>query len=186
MILNSAIKAGFTIEGFLDDNPIIKDIFGFHCIGTVSDINNFIIDHLFICAIGKNSIRMKFDSINKLEWATIIHPSANIGLDVEIDSGSVIMAGVAINPSSHIGRHCIINTNSVIEHDCMISDYVHISPGAILCGDVFIGKETWIGAGAVIKNGVSICANAIIGAGAVVVKDINIKGKYIGVPAKII
>lgn len=43
---------------------------------------------------------------------------------------------------------------------------------------------THIGAGATIKNNIKICNDCIIGAGAVVVKDIEVSGTHIGVPAK--
>jgi acetyltransferase-like isoleucine patch superfamily enzyme len=49
---------------------------------------------------------------------------------------------------------------------------------------VEIGEGTWIGAGSTISNNVTICPGCVIGAGAVVVKDIDIPGTYIGVPAR--
>ena len=47
-----------------------------------------------------------------------------------------------------------------------------------------IGDNTWIGAGATISNNIHICEGCMIGAGAVVVKDIDLPGTYIGVPAR--
>lgn len=184
VILDLATKAGFTVDGFLDDVPIKGDILGYHYLGTVSDIDKFADDHIFICAIGENSARMRIDKSKEVEWATIIHPNANIGLDVKIGEGTVVMAGGVINASAYIGRSCIINTSAVIEHDCVVSDYVHISPGAVLCGAVQIGELSWIGAGVTVKNGVSIYSGVIVGAGAVVVNDITEKGVYYGVPAR--
>ena len=184
VILDSAVKAGFAVEGFLDDMIDKKNILGFDYLGTISDINKFAANYVFVCAIGENVARQKISTLKGIKWVTIVHPAVQIGLDVEIGSGTVVMAGVVINTSSRIGRHCIINTGAVVEHDCIISDYAHISPNATLCGGVTIGKGVWIGAGAVIKNGVSVCAEAVIGAGAVVVKNITEKGTYIDVPAK--
>jgi acetyltransferase-like isoleucine patch superfamily enzyme len=66
----------------------------------------------------------------------------------------------------------------------VIHDYVHISVGAHVCGSVEIGEGTWIVAGSTISNNVIICPGCVIGAGAVVVKDIDIPGTYIGVPAR--
>ncbi|MPN11845.1 UDP-N-acetylbacillosamine N-acetyltransferase [bioreactor metagenome] len=94
------------------------------------------------------------------------------------------MAGVVINSSTRIGKGCIINTNSSIDHDNILGDYVHISPGSCIAGTVSIDNACWLGTGSVISNNINICGNCIIGAGAVVVKNITESGTYIGVPAR--
>lgn len=83
-----------------------------------------------------------------------------------------------------IGKHAIINTAAVVEHDDVIDDYVHISVGAKIGGTVHVGESTWVGIGATVNNNINICGGSIIGAGAVVVKDVKMKGTYIGIPAK--
>jgi acetyltransferase EpsM len=85
-----------------------------------------------------------------------------------------------------IGDHCIINTGVVVDHDCMINDFVHISPNATLCGNVTIGKGSWVGAGAIIIQGIKVGKNAIIGAGSVIIKDIPDNATVVGNPGKII
>ena len=119
-----------------------------------------------------------------MKFYTAIHPSAQIGINVEIEEGTVIMANVCINSSSRIGKHCIINTGAIIEHDNIIENFVHISPNSALGGTVRIGENTHIGIGSVVKNNITICKNCTVGAGAVVVKNIIKAGTYIGVPAK--
>ena len=114
----------------------------------------------------------------------MIHPSAVIGTDVEIGIGSVVMAGVVINSSTKIGKGCIVNTSSSLDHDNIIEDYVHISPGVRTAGSVSIGKLTWIGIGSVVSNNVNIYSSCKVGAGAVVVKDITEPGTYVGVPVR--
>lgn len=107
-----------------------------------------------------------------------------IGSEVEIGIGTTVMAGVVINSSTKIGKGCIVNTSSSLDHDNVIEDYVHISPGAKLAGTVKIGKGSWIGIGSVVSNNVNICSECKVGAGAVVVKDITEPGTYVGVPAR--
>ena len=116
--------------------------------------------------------------------AKLIHPSSILGLDVRIDVGTVIMAGVVINSASRVGKGCILNTHCNVDHDNIIEDYVHISPGVNLAGSVVVGKASWIGIGSSISNNVKINCDCIIGAGAVVIHDLNESGTYIGVPAK--
>lgn len=114
----------------------------------------------------------------------LIHPNAIIGNEVEIGSGSVIMAGAIINSSTSVGRGCIINTGSSVDHDDQIEDFVHISPSAHLVGNVRVGKKSWLGIGSIVSNNLTITSRCKIGAGAVVVNDINEIGTYIGIPVK--
>lgn len=182
-------KSGDEIVGFLDDNKkkgttIIKEY------KVLGDFNNRFplaianSDYEFIIAIGDNKKREEISHSPNLKFYTAIHPSAQIGLDAEIQEGTVIMANACINSSAKIGRHCIINTGAIIEHDNIIEDFVHISPNVALGGTVKIGKNTHVGIGSTIKNNITICENCKIGAGAVVVKDIEKEGTYVGVPAK--
>ena len=83
-----------------------------------------------------------------------------------------------------MGKGVIINTAATVDHDCKISDYVHVAVGAHLAGNVEVGSGTWIGAGAVVSNNIHICENVTVGAGAVVVSDIEERGTYVGVPAR--
>ena len=92
------------------------------------------------------------------------------------------MAGAVINCCTKIGKGCIINTGATIDHDNLIEDYVHISPGVHLAGTVKVGQGSWLGIGSVVSNNINITSGCKVGAGAVVVKDITEPGTYVGVP----
>ena len=172
---------------FLDDDESIKTSMGLKVIGKMADAFTYKDEADFFVAIGKNATREKVQGKLMDQGMTVvklIHPSAVIGTDVEIGMGTVVMAGVVINSSSRIGEGCIINTSSSLDHDNIIEDYVHISPGASLAGTVKVGRGSWIGIGSVISNNVNICSGCKVGAGAVVVKDITEPGTYVGVPVR--
>ena len=182
-------KSGDEVVGFLDDNKengatVIKNY------KVIGDVNNRLAmavtkkDVEFIIAIGDNKKREEISHSPNLKFYTAIHPSAQIGLDVRIEEGTVVMANVCINSSARIGKHCIINTGAIIEHDNIIEDFVHISPNTSLGGTVKIGESTHVGIGSIVKNNITICKNCTIGAGAVVVKNIIEEGTYVGVPAR--
>ncbi len=172
---------------FLDDDESISNCSGFEVIGKTVDAIIFKNEAAFFVAIGNNITREKIQEklIDEgLTVASLIHPSAVIGKDVEIGLGTVVMAGVVINSSTIIGKGCIINTSSSLDHDNIIDDYVHISPGVKLAGTVRVGKGSWIGIGSIISNNVNICSDCKLGAGAVVVKHIAEPGTYVGVPVR--
>lgn len=172
---------------FLDDDDHLKSSMGFKVIGKSSIALSLIEKYDIFIAIGHNETREKiYRQIKAVGGAipTLIHPSATIGIQVEIGEGSVVMAGAVVNCGSTIGKACIINTAATIDHDGIVGDNVHISPGVHIAGNVSIGKSAWIGVGAIVSNNVKITEGTIIGAGAVVVKDIRYAGTYIGVPAR--
>lgn len=172
---------------FLDDDESIKISTGLEVIGKTADAFTYKDEADFFVAIGNNAVREKVQEKlieEGLNVVSLIHPSVVIGTDVEIGVGTAVMAGVVINSSSRIGKGCIINTSSSLDHDNVIENYVHISPGARTAGRVSIGKLTWLGIGSVVSNNVNICSACKVGAGAVVVKDITEPGTYVGVPVR--
>lgn len=195
VISDIIIKTGNELVGYLDDGLESGKIILTHgkneykVLGKIKKAIQLLQNNQelkFIIAIGNNIIREKLSNEYKLPYTTLIHPSANIGIGVEIDSGTVVMPNATINTGAKIGRHCIINTGAIVEHDNKLEDYVHISPNATLAGTVKVGKCTHIGVGATVKNNITITDNCIIGAGAVVVKNIDKEGVYVGVPARLL
>lgn len=172
------------ISGLIDVDPKKKKLLDypvFQQMPYVSD-NNI---RLIIC-IGNNVIRKKLAKDVNAEFATAIHPSANISRRSLVGQGSVIMASVSVNSGATVGNHVILNTNCSIDHDCSLSDYVHISPNAALAGNVIIGEGTHVGIGASIIQGVKIGKWVTIGAGAVIIEDIPDYAVVVGNPGKII
>lgn len=172
---------------FLDDNDSLGEVLGLKVIDKATEATKYVRDSDLFVAIGNDTIRERTQ--RELESAgaelpVLIHPHAVIAQDVELGVGSVVMAGVVINSCTRIGRGCIINTGATIDHDNIIEDFVHVSPGVNTGGSVRIGTGTWIGLGSKIVNNVNITGGCTVGAGAVVVKDITIAGTYVGVPAR--
>jgi len=171
--------------GIFDDNPDIKDVLGYPVLGSW-DPALMSEDAKMILAIGNNAVRRKMAETMGCEWATAIHPSANISTRCSIDPGTVVMAGVSINTCAVIGSHAIINTNASVDHDCKVGDYVHISPNAALAGHVTVGEGTHIGIGSSVKQGVKIGRWSVIGAGTVVIRDVPDNVVVVGNPGRIL
>ena len=172
VIADNALKNGYTDISFIDDCAT-GECMGFSIIGVCEDLpklNDGKTD--FVIGIGNNAIRKKIAQEYDVHWVTLIHPSAQIAVNVSIGMGTVVKAGAVVNACAVIGEHCIINTCAVIEHDNVIEDYVHISPKAALGGTVHVGTGTHVGIGATVINNIEICTDCVIGAGAAVNRNI--------------
>lgn len=171
---------------FLDDEPKSETCMGFTVLDNRKPVD-FREDDELIVAIGNSQTRQsrqeKYES-KGIKIARLIHPSASIGLDVQLGQGSVVMAGAVINPGSVLGKAVIVNTCASVDHDSVVGDYSHVSVAAHLAGTVKLGAHVWIGAGAVVINDIDITDGAVIGAGAVVIRNITERGSYVGVPAR--
>ena len=135
------------VAGFIDDNESIHHFMDYRVIRQqeLTDAKPAV-----ILGIGDNAIRKKLAVSLPASYPVVIHPSAVISNHTTIDDGSVIMAHSVIQPGCVIGKHVIVNTSASIEHDCQLGNFVHVSPGAVLCGNVTVGEGTWIGAGTTI------------------------------------
>jgi sugar O-acyltransferase (sialic acid O-acetyltransferase NeuD family) len=180
------------IVGLIDDNPqmLRQNFCGYPVLGGFDVLREpGYQNYKLILAIGNNNSRKGlWERIMPLGYELIcaVHPSAQIGKDVFMGSGTVVMANVAINPGASIGENVIVNTGATIDHDCLIGDHVHISPGTHLGGNVEIGDLTHIGIGVSIIPNIKIGKGAIVGSGAVVVGDIPDNVTAVGIPAKVI
>jgi sugar O-acyltransferase (sialic acid O-acetyltransferase NeuD family) len=116
-------------------------------------------------------------------FAPVRHPSAVVSTFAQVDGTAQIFAGAIVQAGAHIHRGCLINTGAIVEHDVVLHPFVHVAPGAVLCGAVSVGAESHIGAGAVVRQLVRLGEHTMIGAGAVVVDDFRGAGTLLGVPA---
>lgn len=184
-------SAGIEVMGYCDAeekkyNPFQLEYFG-------KETNEVAIEKIkdqgYFISIGDNNIRKKIflQLVDKASLPPVnaIHPSSVISVFSSLaQNGIMISANVVINPLVKIGTGVICNTGCIIEHECVIGDFAHIGPGALLCGNVNVGEQSFIGAGAIIRQGITIGKNATVGAGAVVVKDVPDGTTVMGCPAR--
>lgn len=97
----------------------------------------------------------------------LIHPFAWVAPDVQLGSGTQVMAGAIVQPGVRVGQGCILNTRCTVDHDSTIADHVHLAPGSTVCGDVHIHEQAFIGASATVVQGRMVPAKTLIKAGSV-------------------
>lgn len=183
-------RSGKTVLAFVDDNEALwdKSFWGYPVWRGKSHLFEYAKKETFSVIIGIGDNHYRREIVKAMESAgacfgTAIHPSAQLGNDVNIGEGTVIMANSVINPGARVGRHCIVNTAVTIDHDCIIGDFVHLSPGAHLGGSVQVGHSGWIGLGVSIINNINIAEQTIIGAGSVVIRNVDAYTVVAGNPA---
>lgn len=122
-----------------------------------------------IIAVGNNRDRRReAESRPDARFTYLIHPSATVASSALIGMGTVIMAGATVQARAQIGEHVILNTNCSVDHDSIIHDFAHISPGANICGGVEIGEGAWVGANATVIQGMKVAPWSVVPAGSTV------------------
>lgn len=142
-----------------------------------------------ICGVGAPEAR--FDLVTRASrhgsrWATAIHPSVVMSRRVEIGVGVVIGAGAILTDQIHVGDHVHVNLGCTVSHDADLQDFVTVSPGVHISGNVLVGIGAYLGTGASIIERRQIGEWSIVGAGAVVANDVPENSTVVGVPGKVI
>lgn len=182
-VLDSLLNTNQYSEiGVIDKNELIgKKVLSVTIIGSDEDLTRLYREgykYAFVTvgSIGDPNIRIKlFNTLENIGFKipNIIDTSAILSDHVKLDNGIFVGKKAVINTGSYIRKGTIINTSTIIEHDCIIEEFSHIAPGAVLCGEVRVGVNTHIGANSVIRQQVSIGSNAMIGIGSVVLNNIE-------------
>lgn len=182
-VLDSLLNTNQYSEiGVIDKNELIgKKVLSVSIIGSDEDLTRLYREgykYAFVTvgSIGDPNIRIKlFNTLENIGFKipNIIDTSAILSDHVKLDNGIFVGKKAVINTGSYIRKGTIINTSTIIEHDCIIEEFSHIAPGAVLCGEVRVGVNTHIGANSVIRQQVSIGSNAMIGIGSVVLNNIE-------------
>ncbi|PRC93547.1 acetyltransferase [Solimicrobium silvestre] len=148
-------------------------------------------DKYFNIAIGDGRAREAMFTMvaGKAEVIEIHSPRADFLENNSIGIGSVFCPNSMITSDVKIGKFFQANIFSSVSHDCVIGDFVTLSPGARCNGRVIVGDYAFIGANAVIKEGkidkpLRIGKGAVVGMGAVVTKDVPDGVTVVGNPAR--
>lgn len=133
---------------------------------------------------GKRQIQTEQIKTNCWPLATVISPTATIGVGATIGAGSFVGHHSHVGPMAVIGEACILNTGCIVEHDCLVGNYTHVSVNAVLAGASRLGDLVFMGTGSTVIDKCSVSDRVTLGAGAVVVEEIVESGLYVGIPAK--
>jgi sugar O-acyltransferase (sialic acid O-acetyltransferase NeuD family) len=185
----NAVSGTFDFLGFVDDddslNRALIERRGACLLGAIDILATT--DAEYVIAIGSPQTRRVVDrriTAFGRRAATLIHPTATIASETVIGPGAILAAGARLTTNIRVGRHFHANQNATVGHDCVFGDYVSLSPGCNISGNVTLGQSVMIGTGGTVIQGRTVGSEATIGAGAVVVSDIEAHVTAVGIPAR--
>ncbi|SNT02730.1 sugar O-acyltransferase, sialic acid O-acetyltransferase NeuD family [Anaerovirgula multivorans] len=175
-----------TNTGDLEDFPIVNE----KQVYTFAEA-----DYKFTIGIGNPKIRKEIrDRYPDLNYVNLIDPTATFGyrqfVELEKKVGNIICAGTRMTNNIEMGNFGVYYLNCTVAHDCIIEDFVTISPGVNISGNVKLSMGAYIGANTCILQGKSITEkmiigkNSTVGAGSVVTKNVPDHTIVKGIPAK--
>jgi acetyltransferase EpsM len=185
------IEQGFTLDFYIDKKELTHNPYGLKYLGceTDHDFQGWELNFSYVLGIGNNRLREKTAQIvvdHDKPLRKVISNSSSISKTAYIGNGVFVSRGVLVNALAQIEDYAILNTGCIIEHECIINCAAHIGPGAVLAGNVSIGRRTFVGANSVIKQGIKIGEDVVIGAGSVIINDVPNNSKMVGNPARMI
>jgi len=149
----------------------------------------------FLIGVGDTEIRKTIaERYSDISFINIIHPSATVGKKtlkaLKESEGNIFSSGSRVTSDVEIGNFGIYNLNITIGHDCIIEDFVTITNGANVSGNVHLKEGVYVGTNSTILQGksleekLSIGKYSVVGAGSVVTKNVPERVIVKGVPAK--
>ncbi|MBO5781626.1 MAG: hypothetical protein J6R08_04090 [Opitutales bacterium] len=178
------------VEGFINDYE--KTVCGYSVLGGLKDIPILLQNPEYyfmwgIHMIGRNIFTEKLfrqANIPESRFAKIVHHSAFVSDNCELDAGVFVMANSYIGPNTKIGKCTMIMANSSIGHNTKIAPLCHLALGSITGSYVSVGlcSDICMGARVIEKNNVGNFA--IAAASALVRHNIPDYEIHAGIPAK--
>lgn len=104
------------------------------------------------------------------EFATIVHPAAEICKTARIGSGVIIGPFAFVAPFAIVGDNVVLNVRATVGHDAMVGHSAVLSPHADINGYGVVGEGAFLGAAGVISPSAKLGHFAKLSAGSVLNK----------------
>ncbi len=180
----------FRFKGFLDDRADAL-VATPREPGIVGSPDAYIPSHgeVFMAAIGDPKSRERYTrrlrDIHQADFATVVHPLANVSRRAAIGRGCIVGPRVGISVDVQIGDFSCIQEYAVIGHDVRIGSWCQINSHCTIAGGASIGNFVTIGPNCVISRQTILEDGVTVAAGSVVYGRIKAGLTVMGNPARL-
>jgi sugar O-acyltransferase (sialic acid O-acetyltransferase NeuD family) len=181
----------FRLLGLLDDDPALHGTrrAGTTVLGGLSMVDKYPDASVVVCLGNPRDFGVRARVVARLglaphRYATIVHPSASVGLGCALGPGTVVLAQSVLTADVTVGGPVAGMPHCVLTHDDVAEQYTTLASGVRLGGGVRLGEACYIGAGALVRDGVTVGPGALVGMGSVVVHDVPADEVWVGSPAR--
>lgn len=189
--LEAVLALGHDLVGFVDETsdrpiphllphlPVFRDpLQAIEATGTST---------LFI-AVGDNWARQSIfekleTSLGGVEFLTLVHPQASVGLGATIGAGSYVGPFARVGNMVRLGRGAAVRPYSVLGHESVFGDFCSFSAGAVTGGMVVGGSRVALGLNASVREKVRIGSGTVVGSHSFVNSDFGSNLVLVGSPA---
>ncbi|WP_216862837.1 acetyltransferase [Polynucleobacter sp. CS-Odin-A6] len=179
----------FTVKGFLDDNQNALNDYP-RDVKIIDSPHTYIPleGEAFIAAIGNPRTRFEYTKRLRdefhVDFATVVHPRANISQYANMGIGSIIAPHVGISVDVSIGEFTHVQEYTVIGHDAKIGKWCQINSHCTIAGGATIGNFVTIHPNCVVTSKAVIGDGVVVAPGSVVVGKIPPNITVLGNPAR--
>lgn len=179
--------------GFVDDNPALTGVRfgGFPVLGGREVFQRHPEAQVMVLSGRPDNYFRRPEVIASLNldparYATLIHPSACLGVEVTIGRNVLIQANAVLTGGNVLGDHVVLLPGVVVGHDTHIGDYTLVGSLVSVAGGVTVGAGCYLGSGSRIIHEVTLGDGCLVGLGAVVIDHVLPAVVVAGVPARVL
>jgi len=190
----AATAAGtWRVLGFLDDDPALHGTSrsGLPILGATGSVAGLPQAAVVVCVGNPRDYTVRQRIVRRLglpqeRYATVLHPSAEVGAGSVVGPGSVLLAGTVLTADVTVGSHVAVMPQAVLTHDDRVDDYATVASGVRVGGGASLRTGAYVGAGALVREGVTVGAWSLVGMGSVVLRDVPPGQIWAGNPARLL
>lgn len=185
------VRPTWHLQGFLDDDPALHgtERVGLPILGPLGAVADLPDTAVVVCVGNPRDHLVRERVVRRLRlelerFATVVHPSVQLGAGCLVGPGSVLLAQTALTADVTVGSHVALMPQAVLTHDDVVHDFVTIASGVRLGGGVVVERGAYVGAGALVRESLTVGVGALIGMGSVLLHDVPPGQVWAGNPAR--
>ena len=183
-----SLGAQYNFKGFLDDRLDALDKFNYPMgvVGSISDYQPKENEYCILAIVAPNIKKEMSERMlaKGVRFETFIHPTAMIGVNINMGQGVVVCPFVSIPCDSVIGDFATINVGCTVGHDAEVGRYTTLSCGCDITGNVKLGEGVFFASNIAVVPSAKVGDWARIGINSFVIGKVKGEKNYLGNPIR--